>query len=66
MQGLPSKKDNLESDHELDHGLCEKKKKKRMIGKKTFVAVLIYMGVWIEKFITVNFFAKDRFFPRSV
>ena len=28
MQGLPSKKDNLESDHELDHGLCEKKKKK--------------------------------------
>lgn len=25
-----------------------------------------YMGAWMEKFITVNFFAKDRFFPRSV
>ena len=46
MQGLPSKKDNLESDHELDHGLCEKKKKKRMIGKKTFVAVLIWVCGW--------------------
>ena len=45
MQGLPSKKDNLESDHELDHGLCEKKKK-RMIGKKTFVAVLIWVCGW--------------------
>ena len=65
MQGLPSKKDNLESDHELDHGLCEKKKKKKNYwGEDVFFRT--YMGVWMEKFITVNFFAKDRFFPRSV
>lgn len=58
MQGLPSKKDNLESDHELDHGLCE--------NWEEVVCCRTYMGVWMEKFITVNFFAKDRFFPRSV
>ena len=64
MQGLPSKKDNLESDHELDHGLCEKKKKKN--DWEEDVCCRPYMGVWMEKFFTVNFFAKDRFFPRSV
>ena len=65
MQGLPSKKDNLESDHELDHGLCEKKIKKKNDWEED-VCCRTYMGVWMEKFITVNFFAKDRFFPRSV
>lgn len=43
-----------------------KKKKKKKNDWEEDVCCRTYMGVWIEKFITVNFFAKDRFFPRSV
>ena len=41
-------------------------KKKKKNDWEEDVCCRTYMGVWIEKFITVNFFAKDRFFPRSV